>query len=247
MFCINCGNKLSDDARFCTQCGARVSGTNSTSIETQPSVINTSGSLVPAKCTNCGGALQVNPGTTSALCPYCNTTFLVQQAINNYNISVNSASMNIANATINVNGMNANNLLNRAKDFENRGDLETALEYYNKVLDLDFTCQEGRLGIERVKLKLVNYVYYECEANQVFSSGKLQIRKGALVYVSKNGSEERYEFSGIRNLRRNMGCLAFDYPGKWGEVSFGCMHKDEIMPLILNAQNGIYPKIGKKY
>ena len=42
--------------------------------------------LVPAKCPNCGASLTVDPVTRAAVCPYCQTPFVVEDAVNNYNI-----------------------------------------------------------------------------------------------------------------------------------------------------------------
>ncbi len=40
--------------------------------------------LTPAKCTNCGAALELDPSKDAAVCPYCHTPFVVEKAINNY-------------------------------------------------------------------------------------------------------------------------------------------------------------------
>lgn len=44
--------------------------------------------LVEAKCTNCGGALRVDSERDAAICPYCNSAFVVEKAINLYNATV---------------------------------------------------------------------------------------------------------------------------------------------------------------
>lgn len=53
--------------------------------------------LVPAQCTKCGAALTLNPTEEAAICPYCNTPFIVQKAINSYtqNNTINAAVVNI--------------------------------------------------------------------------------------------------------------------------------------------------------
>ena len=43
--------------------------------------------LVAAKCTNCGSNLQVESTKEAAVCEYCGSAFIVEKAINNYNIS----------------------------------------------------------------------------------------------------------------------------------------------------------------
>lgn len=63
-------------------------------------------SFVQAKCENCGGTLAVDSSQKAAVCPFCNTPYVVQDAINNYNITNN---VNVgAGAVVNVYG-NANN------------------------------------------------------------------------------------------------------------------------------------------
>lgn len=42
--------------------------------------------LVPAKCTNCGAVLTIDSSKDAAICEYCNTPFVIEKAINNYNI-----------------------------------------------------------------------------------------------------------------------------------------------------------------
>ena len=41
--------------------------------------------LVPAICTQCGARLEVDPNCETAICKYCNTPFITEKAINNYN------------------------------------------------------------------------------------------------------------------------------------------------------------------
>lgn len=41
-------------------------------------------SLVPAKCENCSGTLEVDPSLKAAICPFCSTPYVVQDAINHY-------------------------------------------------------------------------------------------------------------------------------------------------------------------
>lgn len=43
--------------------------------------------MVPAVCTQCGAALEVDPSQEAAVCGYCGTPFLVQKAINQYSIT----------------------------------------------------------------------------------------------------------------------------------------------------------------
>ena len=42
--------------------------------------------LVPAICTQCGATLEVDPSQETAVCKFCNTSFVIEKAINNYNV-----------------------------------------------------------------------------------------------------------------------------------------------------------------
>ena len=66
-------------------------------------------SFVQAKCPNCGGILAVDNSNDAALCPFCNSPYVVEKAINNYNIT-----NNITAGTVNVTGNISNDFVIRA-------------------------------------------------------------------------------------------------------------------------------------
>ena len=43
--------------------------------------------LINAKCTNCGANLEVDNAKDAAICPFCHSAYIVQKAINNYNVT----------------------------------------------------------------------------------------------------------------------------------------------------------------
>lgn len=49
-------------------------------------IIKMSTTFVPAICTQCSGEMTVDPSLEKAFCQYCGTSFLVEKAINNYNV-----------------------------------------------------------------------------------------------------------------------------------------------------------------
>ena len=59
--------------------------------------------LVKAQCTSCGANLEVDESKEAAICPFCNTPYVVEKAINQF--QVNNAKLNIQNANINVSGI----------------------------------------------------------------------------------------------------------------------------------------------
>lgn len=56
--------------------------TNNDKISNNPQALK----LVPASCPKCGGQIQVDPSQEAAVCQYCGTPFIVDKAIQNYNI-----------------------------------------------------------------------------------------------------------------------------------------------------------------
>ncbi len=57
--------------------------------------------LIAAKCTQCGAVLQVDDNQDAAICSHCGTPFIVEKAINNYNMSIvnNIAADNVVVST----------------------------------------------------------------------------------------------------------------------------------------------------
>lgn len=53
--------------------------------------------LVPAKCTSCGAALQVDSAKDAAICQHCGSAFVVQKAISQYhvNAAINAGTVNV--------------------------------------------------------------------------------------------------------------------------------------------------------
>lgn len=98
--------------------------------------------LVPAKCTECGGNININPNERLSICEYCGKPFVVQEAIQNFNTTYNITT-NISNEikadVINVydSSSNAENLLVRARNFLDTIQFDRALEYCDRVLDID--------------------------------------------------------------------------------------------------------------
>ena len=87
--------------------------------------------LVAAKCTNCGGELQIDSGKDAAVCPYCGAAFIVEKAINYYTTQNDIHIGNIAHADIHVNDnsglearlANAEAFLTRHKEYERAEEL----------------------------------------------------------------------------------------------------------------------------
>lgn len=78
---------------------------------------------VPAKCTNCGGELAVDPSQECAICQFCGTPFIVANAVKNYNIQNNTYNTNIVND-------------------QRKGTVESILNYASEQQDKKYQRQE---------------------------------------------------------------------------------------------------------
>ena len=244
MFCMNCGQTLPYEAKFCSHCGA--SQQSASPAEAAPSIINIdqSAKLVPGTCTNCGASLQVDPNLQAAICPACGTPYIVQQAINNFNIH-SSGNISIENAVINIPGANAENYVKRAIVFEQQNDLEKALEYYNKALDADAGNQDALVSVARIN-EFYNGCHYKVGSATGFAgifsrpSGKLILKKNELLFITTKGNVNTYNLSSISNVRyENDVALVFDYNGS--EVPH--FADSEWVEVLINAKKGEYPRI----
>ena len=75
MFCVKCGNEIAPGSDFCASCGSPVDNSSVQKVK-----------LVAAKCMSCGGNLKVNPDLERSVCPFCDAEYIVEKAINFYNI-----------------------------------------------------------------------------------------------------------------------------------------------------------------
>ena len=71
--------------------------------------------FVPALCTQCGAKLEIDSSKEATICPFCNTPFVTETAINNYNTTNVT---NIGNLHADVVNVTDNKLENRIKSAE---------------------------------------------------------------------------------------------------------------------------------
>ena len=101
--------------------------------------------LLKAQCPNCGGNLEVDNSKDAAICPFCKTPYIVEKAINQYNLNAN---------TVNLNG-NVNISLNdKERELENI-DAWLKFEEYDKAKEALLLLSEQYAGEERVWDKLL--------------------------------------------------------------------------------------------
>lgn len=200
--------------------------------------------LVKAKCTNCNAPLEVDSAKDAAICPFCNTAYIVERAINNYNINMTSGNMNIANAVVNISNVeNVNNLILRAEKYEWEGDLLTALEYYNRVLDIDITQVKADYGVKRIENEIENYIYIKVDASTILTRGILYLVRGKLIFQSRKGKKVIYNIKNIIDISATSKSISFNYSNKLLKVHYDCAYAQNIASMIYYAMYGQYPRM----
>ena len=103
--------------------------------------------FVQAKCTNCGANLQVDKTKEAAVCPYCGTSFVVEKATNNYNMT-NNISANV----VNIYGENSADFVIRAGTLEKYNGVATDVIIPNNVKSIGIGAFEGCSGLTSVAI-----------------------------------------------------------------------------------------------
>lgn len=94
--------------------------------------------LVPAKCTQCGGNIEVDDTHEAGICKFCGTPFVTEKAINNYNNSTtNNININSSGNTVNILSSNdkSEEYLQLARMAKENDDVEKAEKFYSLFLE----------------------------------------------------------------------------------------------------------------
>ena len=221
MFCSRCGKEIADGSVFCNYCGAKQSAP-------APAPENKNGiSFASTICPNCSGHLKINVKTNTAVCPYCNSRFVLDM-----DDSMEEAMQNAAEIET---------LMDDAKKFEKKCDTESALQCYKKVLELDPDHAEAK---ERLaKVRILNHVYLKSKMFDDYTI--MELRKDSMTCHKKDGSKEIWLFRKMTDLSYFFGSMDFTYKGEISSRTIGVMDEKEVVTFIRNAQKGIYPPIDK--
>lgn len=221
MFCSRCGKEIADGSVFCNYCGAKQSAP-APAPETKNGI-----SFASTICPNCSGHLKINVKTNTAVCPYCNSRFVLDM-----DDSMEEAMQNAAEIET---------LMDDAKKFEKKCDTESALQCYKKVLELDPDHAEAK---ERLaKVRILNYVYLKSKMFDDYTI--MELRKDSMTCHKKDGSKEIWLFRKMTDLSYFFGSMDFTYKGEVSSRTIGVMDEKEVVTFIRNAQKGIYPPIDK--
>ena len=170
MYCYKCGAQIAETSAFCAKCGAK---------QNNAQLPNQNTAFVPAKCTNCGGILKVDSSKEAAICPFCNQPYIVSKAINN--IHLNGVT-NIGVANIRIDGApTIDNLRQRARNFERNGDVDSAVTYYNRLLDMSPNDSDAINAIYRLN----NCSYKTAPCVHMSRSGEIYLMRDKLLFIRK--------------------------------------------------------------
>lgn len=101
--------------------------------------------LIALKCPCCNGDINVESDRDFCFCQYCGTKIVVEDE-----------TKKLKSVAVSSRSLEAENLLKRAKRFESTGEENLALEYYDKVLDVDADNQEALDSIERIRTTITD-------------------------------------------------------------------------------------------
>ena len=155
--------------------------------------------LVPAKCTSCGATLTLDPSQDAALCPFCNTPFIVEKAINNYTTVNNyNTTQNITAETVIMQNSRQEELYQAAESLLS---LKSESRAYDKFKELSSEFPgdwRGWWGLYKIDIKrLVFFVH----PSQVLES----FRNALKLVPSEKASELRQSVQNdISDLRHQI-------------------------------------------
>ena len=108
--------------------------------------------LVPAKCTQCGASLEVDSLKDAAVCPFCNTPFVTEKAINNYNITNISRIEKLQTENVIINDVTSiENRVRAGETFIKLGNFQAAQETFHELTQKCPFDYRGWWGLIRAK------------------------------------------------------------------------------------------------
>ena len=211
--------------------------------------------LIPGICTQCGATLTADDTKDCMICPYCNTPFIVEKAINNFHNTYN-----ISNSTVNIYSKENDDFVIRAGVLEKYNGSETkvtipdtvhfigAQAFLNCYGLTEVIIPEGVIAIKGsafsscCSLKKVSFPNTLIEIESLAFLGCENLREVSLPdSLTTIGSSA---FSGCENLRE---VSLPDSLTTIGSGAFSCCHNLEKikMPTNVNAvqKTSFYPLI----
>ena len=125
--------------------------------------------FVAAKCTQCGANLQVDETKEAANCEHCGSAFIVEKAINNYNVANAQINAEVVNVQV---GTTSQRLKDNAEKSLAAGEVYNAYLDFRKAIELDRTDSAAYWGIVKVHMAQFPWIPIGDDFNVCTYSGK---------------------------------------------------------------------------
>ncbi len=122
--------------------------------------------LVPALCTQCGGLLEIESTQEAAVCPFCNTPFITEKAINNYNTTNVTNIGNLHADVVKISDEHSiDNRVRSGDTFIKLEDYESAKSVFDSLIKECPYDHRSWLGMTKVLSK--NYTDFDIDRQQL--------------------------------------------------------------------------------
>lgn len=195
--------------------------------------------LAKAKCTNCGANLEVDNSKDAAICPYCQTAYIVEKAINNYTITnnINAEQVNIYYSDSEENKIQRE--FEKIEGFIKIDDLVSAnssfdvlsntypgnFEVWNKYLDFLFFCVDKGYSIGKPLVRTINCINKLCPENQKNEiQNRIDIKSENICKKIESGELSLISFCSATDFEKGIGLLNEPYSSeslirqRWNEL-----------------------------
>lgn len=178
--------------------------------------------LISAKCTNCGANLEVDNTKEAAVCPYCNTAYVVEKAVNYYN-TTNNINANV----VNVYGGNSADFEIRAGVLVKYNGESTEVCIPDTVTIIGSYAFDGCTGLNSVVIpysvkEIGEYAFQRCSRLTSITIPGSVTTVGGAAFRFCTGLKTVIIEDGVESLN-----AVFHYPSAWGSF-VGCCSLTEI-------------------
>lgn len=164
--------------------------------------------FVAAKCTQCGGNIEVDDTKEAGICQYCGTAFVTEKAVNNYNTYITNNN-NFAGANINIVNGDVANLLELAKNSLEITNEKDALKYCEKALEIDVKCSDAwfiKMKAERFRvIKAEPTIENAKSIDAISAAGNNSIKYAdASIKETRIHDVHKFYFESVNSLLKSM-------------------------------------------
>ena len=169
--------------------------------------------LIPGICTQCGATLTADDTKDCMICPYCNTPFIVEKAINNFHNTYN-----ISNSTVNIYSKENDDFVIRAGVLEKYNGSETKVTIPTTVSFIGYRSFKDCYGLTEVIVSegvtdINGEAFYSCKSLKKISLPDTLTTIGGAAFADCENLREislpdslqklsSYAFSGCHNLEK---------------------------------------------